>query len=52
VNIDRDEGIRKRLGISGIPAYVLFRDGQEIDRLGSFPLFVKQRIRRMVKSAL
>lgn len=49
VNIDRDEAIRERLEIESIPAYVVYRDGVEQDRLGAIPWWVEWRMRRMLE---
>jgi thioredoxin-like negative regulator of GroEL len=54
VDIDRDETVREQFGISGLPSYLVFRDGVEVDRLGFTFLdtFLRWRLRRLVTGAL
>jgi thioredoxin-like negative regulator of GroEL len=54
VNVDRDEAVRGQFGISGLPGYLVFRDGEEVDRLGATFLdwLLRWRLRRMVQGAL
>ncbi len=53
VDVDKDEAVREAFGISSIPAYLVFKDGNEVDRIrvpGGFLL--ETRIRWMLGSAL
>ncbi len=54
VDVDRDQPVRDAFGISGIPAYLVFKDGQEVDRLSiTFTsVLLKWRIRRMLHGVL
>jgi thioredoxin-like negative regulator of GroEL len=54
VQIDRDGEVQERFGASGLPSYLLFKDGREIDRmrLTFVGWFLEGRIRRMVSAAL
>ena len=54
VDVDKDETVREQFGISGIPRYLVFKDGVEVDRVSvAFTsLFFKWRIRRMLNGAL
>ena len=54
VHLDRDGEVREPFGASGIPSYLLFKDGRKIDhiRLTFVGWFLEARIRRMVNSAL
>jgi thioredoxin-like negative regulator of GroEL len=54
VHIDQDGAIQEKFGASGIPSYILFKNGQEVDRiLVSFVgWFLESRVRRMVNGAL
>ncbi len=54
VDISRDGEVLDRFDASGVPAYILFRDGKEIARLrlGGIGWFLKGRLRRMVEKTL
>ena len=54
VDIDRDGEVLGRFDASGVPAYLLFRNGEEIARLrlGGINWFLDRRLRRMVERAL
>ncbi|MFQ5515802.1 MAG: thioredoxin family protein [Myxococcota bacterium] len=54
VDVDKDEEVRAEFGIGGIPSYLVFKDGREVDRIRvrQLPFLLKWRIRRMVKTAL
>ena len=54
VDIDLDEPIREKFGISGIPAYLVFKNGEEVDRLGvTFTsMFLQWRVGRMLDGVL
>ena len=54
VDVDKDETVREQFGISGIPRYLVFKDGVEVDRVSvAFTsLFFKWRIRRMLNGVL
>jgi thioredoxin-like negative regulator of GroEL len=54
VDVAPGGGVLERFGASGLPAYLLFRDGVEVDRmrLGFLDWFLKSRLRRMVNGAL
>jgi thioredoxin 1 len=50
VDADRDGEVLRSFGASSLPTYIVFRNGQEIDRLtlNIVPLFVEQRLRGML----
>jgi thioredoxin-like negative regulator of GroEL len=54
IHVDRDGHVLKRFGASGLPTYLVFRDGKEVDRLRLtfISWFLEQRLRRMVESQL
>lgn len=51
VHVDRAGEVLGRFNASGVPAYILYRDGQEIDRLLIVPGWEESRLRRMIESA-
>ena len=54
VHVDKEDQVLKRFGASSIPAYLLFRDGKEVDRISVtfISWFLEARMRRMVNGAL
>ncbi len=52
VHVDRDGKVLEQLEASGLPTYILFRDGVEIDRLLPLPWWVESRMRRMLRAGL
>ena len=54
VEVDREGKVLESFGVSGVPAYLLFRDGVQIDRfsLNALTWFFEARIRRMIAGAL
>ncbi len=52
VQVDRDGKVLEQFEASGLPTYILFRDGVEIDRLRPLPWWVEFRMRRMLRAAL
>ena len=48
-----DDGVLEAFGASHYPAYIVFRDGREVDRLtfNFAPWFIEDRLRRMVQGA-
>ncbi len=53
VDVDKEEAVREAFGISSIPAYLVFKDGQEVDRIRMRSGFLlERRIRWMLDSAL
>ena len=53
VDVDKEEAVRETFGISSIPAYLVFKDGQEVDRIRMRSGFLlERRIRWMLDSAL
>ncbi len=54
VHTDTAGQVLKRFGASGIPSYLLFRDGKEIDRITwtFVGWFLESRLSRMVSGAL
>jgi hypothetical protein len=53
VHVDKEGQVLERFGASGLPSYLLFRDGKEIDRI-RFRLgwFLETRLGRMVEAGL
>ena len=51
VDIDPAGPVLEQFDASGVPAYILYRDGTEVDRLGRLPFFFRWRITRMVNAA-
>ncbi len=54
VHVDKEHQVLKRFGASSIPAYLLFRNGKEVDRISVtfISWFLEARMRRMVNGAL
>ena len=54
VDLSRDGEVLDRFDASGVPAYLLFRDGEEIGRLrlGGLGWFLEGRLRRMLEKSL
>jgi thioredoxin 1 len=54
VQLDREGAVQESFGVDGIPVYVVFRDGVEVDRLtpNIVDWFLERRLRRMVEGAL
>ncbi len=51
VDVDRDAAVRKAFRVDGIPTYLVYKDGVEVDRLKP-SIFVEARLRGMVEAAL
>jgi thiol-disulfide isomerase/thioredoxin len=49
-----DDGTLEAFGASSYPAYLVFRDGREADRLtlNFAPWLIEERLRRMIEGAL
>ena len=53
VEFDRGDDVLTAFDASGIPVYLLFRDGVEVDRVsGVIAVFLEARLRRALESAL
>jgi thioredoxin-like negative regulator of GroEL len=54
VHVDRDGEVQGHFGASGLPSYLLFKDGREVGRmrLTFVDWFLDTRIRRMINGAL
>ena len=54
VRVDPDSDTLERFGCSGLPAYLVFRDGVQVDRLSlNFTgWFLGSRLRRMLSGQL
>jgi thioredoxin-like negative regulator of GroEL len=54
VDTTEDDGTLEAFGASRYPAYIVFRDGREFDRLTlSFaPWLIEERLRRMIEASL
>jgi thioredoxin 2 len=54
VHVDRDSDVLERFEASGLPTYLVFADGRQVDRLffSQIGWFLERRIRSMVKGAL
>ncbi len=54
VEVDEAQTVLERFGAGGLPTYLLFDDGREVDRmrLVFIDWFLKARIRRMLNSAI
>ncbi len=54
VDLSRDGEVLDRFDASGVPAYLLFRDGEEVGRLrlGGLGWFLEGRLRRMLEKSL
>ncbi len=50
VHVDKENQVLKQFGASSIPAYLLFRDGKEVDRINVtfVSWFLEARMRRML----
>ena len=48
-----DDGTLEAFGASSYPAYIVFRDGREVDRLtlNFAPWLIEERLRRMIEGA-
>jgi thioredoxin-like negative regulator of GroEL len=51
VHIDRGGEVLAQFEASSVPGYILYRDGEEVDRLLTIPGWVETRLRRMLESA-
>ncbi len=54
VKTTEDDGTLEAFTASSYPAYIVFRDGREVDRLtlNFAPWLVEERLRRMIEGAL
>jgi thioredoxin 1 len=54
IELDREGVVLESFDITGIPAYVVFRDGVEVDRLSLnfVDWFLERRLRGMLERAL
>ena len=54
VETSEDDGTLEAFGASSYPAYIVFRDGREIDRLSlNFaPWFIEERLCHMIEASL
>ncbi len=54
VKTTEDDGVLEAFAASSYPAYIVFRDGREVDRLtlNFAPWLVEERLRRMIEGAL
>jgi thioredoxin-like negative regulator of GroEL len=54
VRTAKDDGMLEAFGASSYPAYMIFRDGREVDRLtlNFAPWLIEERLRRMIEGAL
>ena len=52
IDVSQDDDILESFDVGTLPALLLFRDGQEVDRLFPIPGFVAARLRRMIDPAL
>lgn len=54
IDADRDGEILDAFGASSFPTYLVFKDGNEVDRLvlNFVPLLIESRLRDMVEDAL
>ncbi len=54
VHVDEEGAVLKAFKSSGIPSYILFKDGKEVDRIGWNPFgwFLGGRVRSMIQGAL
>ena len=54
VHIDEEGKVQEAFDASGLPSYLLFRDGEEVSRIRMTFLdwFLERRVRRMVNGAL
>ena len=53
IDLDEEGAVQEKFGVGALPAYLLFKDGQEVDRI-RIPLgwLLESRIRRMVENEL
>ena len=51
IHVDREGEVLAAFDASGIPAYIVFRDGVEVDRLLAIPGMFEWRLRRMLAGA-
>jgi thioredoxin 1 len=54
VQVDREGEVLERFRASGLPAYLVYREGSEVDRLAlsSVGWFLKARVRRLLNASL
>lgn len=52
VNVDENQGIAQRYGIRGIPAILLFKNGEVADMIQGMRADIKVRLTKMVDDAL
>jgi thioredoxin 1 len=52
VNVDENQGIAQRYGIRGIPAILLFKNGEVADMIQGMRADIKVRLIKMVDDAL
>ena len=54
VDADRDGTVLEAFGASSFPTYLVFKDGEEVDRLrlNFVPLFLEGRLRGMIEGAI
>ena len=53
VDIDRDDEVLGSFDASGVPAYLVFRDGEEVTRLRlGIGWFLERRLRGMVENSI
>ncbi len=53
VDIDRDDEVLSSFDASGVPAYLVFRDGEEVARLRlGIGWFLERRLRGMVENSI
>ena len=54
VDADRDGEILEAFGASGFPTYLVFKDGEEVDRLllNFVPVLIESRLRGMIEAAI
>ncbi len=51
VELDREGEVLVQFEASSVPTYILFQDGEEVDRLLVVPGWIESRLRRMLESA-
>jgi len=52
IHVDQAGRTLEAFDASGLPGYILFRDGVEIDHLTRLPWLLETRLRRMLNRAL
>lgn len=54
VDVEPDNGVLAAFESRGLPTYLIFRDGVEVDRLAPLVIdwMTKERLRRLIQSAL